>query len=68
MNARYQRCGPVAVLIGYVSANGQNLTSIRRDRAMWKTYKVDYNLDVIISVGYLVKSLRGTQFRISMSN
>lgn len=30
-----------------------------------KVYKVDYyNLDVIISVGYRVKSLRGTQFRI----
>ena len=30
-----------------------------------KTYRVDYyNLDVIISVGYRVKSLRGTQFRI----
>ena len=29
-----------------------------------KTYKVTYyNLDVIISVGYRVKSLRGTQFR-----
>ncbi len=29
-----------------------------------KTYKMDYyNLDVIISVGYRVKSLRGTQFR-----
>ena len=29
-----------------------------------KTYKVDYyNLDVIISVGYRVKSMRGTQFR-----
>ena len=28
------------------------------------TYQVDfYNLDVIISVGYHVKSLRGTQFR-----
>ncbi len=34
-----------------------------------KTYKVDfYNLDVIISVGYRVKSLRGTQFRIWASN
>ncbi len=30
-----------------------------------KTYQMDfYNLDVIISVGYRVKSLRGTQFRI----
>lgn len=30
-----------------------------------KTYQVDYyNLDVIISVGYRVKSMRGTQFRI----
>ena len=30
-----------------------------------KTYQVDfYNLDVTISVGYRVKSLRGTQFRI----
>jgi len=30
-----------------------------------KTYSVNcYNLDVIISVGYRVKSLRGTQFRI----
>ena len=29
-----------------------------------KEYQVDYyNLDVIISVGYRVKSLRGTQFR-----
>ena len=34
-----------------------------------KTYQVDfYNLDVIISVGYRVKSLRGTQFRIWVSN
>jgi hypothetical protein len=30
-----------------------------------KTYQVEhFNLDVIISVGYRVKSLRGTQFRI----
>ena len=30
-----------------------------------KTYKVDfYNLDMIISVGYRVNSIRGTQFRI----
>jgi len=34
-----------------------------------KVYQVDYyNLDVIISVGYRVKSLRGTQFRIWASN
>ena len=34
-----------------------------------KEYLVDYyNLDVIISVGYRVKSLRGTQFRIWASN
>lgn len=34
-----------------------------------KDYQVDYyNLDVIISVGYRVKSFRGTQFRIWASN
>ena len=34
-----------------------------------KVYDVDYyNLDVIISVGYRVKSLRGTQFRIWASS
>ena len=34
-----------------------------------KTYQVDYyNLDVIISVGYRVKSKRGTQFRIKVQN
>lgn len=34
-----------------------------------KTYQVDYyNLDVIISVGYRVKSIRGTQFRIWANN
>ena len=34
-----------------------------------KTYQVDYyDLDVIISVGYRVKSLRGTQFRIWATN
>src|SRR5690606_6491284 len=34
-----------------------------------KLYKVEYyNLDVIISVGYRVKSLRGTQFRIWATN
>ena len=34
-----------------------------------KVYQVDYyNLDVIISVGYRVKSMRGTQFRIWATN
>ncbi len=34
-----------------------------------KSYQLDYyNLDVIISVGYRVKSLRGTQFRIWASS
>ena len=34
-----------------------------------KTYQVDhFNLDLIISVGYRVKSLRGTQFRIWASS
>ena len=34
-----------------------------------KTYQVDYyNLDVIISVGYRVKSKRGTQCRIGATN
>ncbi len=34
-----------------------------------KEYNVDfYNLDVIISVGYRVKSVRGTQFRIWANN
>ena len=34
-----------------------------------KVYQVDYyNLDVIISVGYRVKSFRGTQFRIWATN
>ena len=34
-----------------------------------KKYNVDYyNLDVIISVGYRVKSIRGTQFRIWASS
>lgn len=38
-----------------------NFATTARDQ---KTYQVEYfNLDVIISVGYRVKSLRGTQFR-----
>jgi len=38
---------------------------IRTTAADGKNYNVDYySLDVIISVGYRVKSLRGTQFRI----
>lgn len=38
-----------------------NFATTARDQ---KTYQVEYfNLDVIISVGYRVNSLRGTQFR-----
>ena len=39
--------------------------NFRTTAADGKNYNVKhYNLDVIISVGYRVKSLRGTQFRI----
>ena len=42
---------------------------IRTTAADGKIYQVDYyNLDVIISVGYRVKSKRGTQFRIWATN
>ena len=45
---------PQAVVANYATTAGDG-----------KTYQVDhYNLDVIISVGYRVKSQRGTQFRI----
>jgi len=41
------------------------IRNFRITAADGKTYKTNfYNLDVIISVGYRVKSLRGTQFRI----
>ena len=43
-----------------------NFATTANDR---KTYQVDYyNLDVIISVGYRVKSKRGVQFRIWATN
>ena len=39
--------------------------SLDQMASLGKTYQVDYyNLDVIISVGYRVKSKRGVQFRI----
>ena len=41
------------------------VANIATTAADGKTYQVDhFNLDVIISVGYRIKSLRGTQFRI----
>lgn len=47
--------------LDYNSVVAKNATTA----ADGKTYQVDYyNLDVIISVGYRVKSKRGTQFRI----
>ncbi len=53
-DGRYKNL-PVAVLV-----NADCVTA-----SDGKEYNVDYyNLDVIISVGYRVKSLRGTQFRI----
>lgn len=43
----------------------QLLQILQQPASDGKTYQVDYyNLDVIISVGYRVKSRRGTQFRI----
>ena len=49
---------------GELSANSV-VAKFATTAADGKTYQVDYyNLDVIISVGYRVKSLRGTQFRI----
>ena len=36
----------------------------RREGHLQTSFTEYYNLDVIISVGYRVKSLRGTQFRI----
>ncbi len=41
---------------------------MRHVRNIFKDQVDYYNLDVIISVGYRVKSLRGTQFRIWATN
>lgn len=46
-------------------APGRVVAEFATTAADGKTYRVEhYNLDLIISVGYRVKSLRGTQFRI----
>jgi hypothetical protein len=46
-------------------STGSVVANFATTAADGKTYQVDYyNLDVIISVGYRVKSHRGTQFRI----
>ena len=48
---------------------GSVVTKFATTASDGKNYQVDYyNLDVIISVGYRVKSLRGTQFRIWATN
>ena len=45
--------------------SGSVVANFATTAADGKTYRVDfYNLDVIIAVGYRVKSARGTQFRI----
>jgi hypothetical protein len=50
---------------GELTASESVIRKFRITAADGKTYQVDfYNLDVIISVGYRVKSHRGTQFRI----
>ena len=60
--------------IGNIFKEGELLESsvVRKSRITvsdGKTYEVsEYNLDVIISVGYRVKSQRGTQFRIWANN
>lgn len=46
-------------------ATSAKFAQVRTERGRTVTREVDhYNLDVVISVGYRVKSLRGTQFRI----
>ncbi len=46
-------------------ATHKEILSVRQEGARAVQRRVEfYNLDVIISVGYRVKSLRGTQFRI----
>ena len=48
-----------------VEATHKEFLSVRREGKRNVQRRLDcYNLDVIISVGYRVKSLRGTQFRI----
>ena len=50
-------------------SRGSVVANFATTAADGKTYQVEYyNLDVIISVGYRVKSLRGTQFRIWASS
>ena len=51
---------PLATVFGIISVVKESLTTVA-DRNKYKTQL--YNLDVIISVGYSVKSMRGIQFR-----
>ncbi|MCD7954546.1 MAG: virulence RhuM family protein [Lachnospiraceae bacterium] len=49
----------------FLFQNQQLLQNLQQLLLSGKTYQIEYhNLDVIISVGYRVKSLRGTQVRI----
>ncbi|MEG1505720.1 MAG: RhuM family protein, partial [Lachnospiraceae bacterium] len=52
-----------------VDATVAKFATVQREGNRMVERQIDYyNLDVIISVGYRVKSLRGTQFRIWASN
>ncbi len=64
INRRFQ--GILRIFLQKVnSCEKQLFAKFATTAADGKTYQVEYyNLDVIISVGYRVKSKRGTQFRI----
>jgi len=52
-----EELNPEATVAKYATVQSEGDRSVKRDIEY-------YNLDVIISVGYRVKSIRGTQFRI----